>query len=112
MSDIGLVESVDYSISYDQYLNGSVFKQNGDTYKQYIEDLQRTYQFLTVSDGGVIQILPIDGYDGGLFLTDDDLGAREYGDSLPDLYTEIRSEENELPTSVIFDYANKERENV
>ena len=104
--DAGLQETVDYELFYDKFINGSVFKQNGDTYKQYLEDLQRTYNFLAVSDGGKISYIPQDGYDAPTDLLAEDYGAHEYGDSLPDLYIETRSEENELPTSIIFDYKN------
>ncbi len=104
--DVGMVENTDYEIFYDLFANGANFKQNGDTYKQFLEDLQRTYNFLAVSEGGKINFIPQDGYGTPLALVADDLGSREAGDSLPDKYIERRTEETELPTSILFDYKN------
>jgi hypothetical protein len=104
--DVNLVEGTDFAIEYDLYANGSSFKQNGDTYKSYLEDLQRTYNFLAISEGGLIRFIPQDGYDTPLVLAAADLGSREDGDSLPDKFKETRTEESELPTSITFDYKN------
>lgn len=109
-NDAGLVEGTDYDIFFDQYIIGTQFAQSGNTYKSFIEDLQRTYFFLTVTENGKILFLPQDGYSPALPILDEDLAAHEDSEQVPEKYVEKRAQTTDLPTAVIVDYKNANKD--
>lgn len=106
MNSMSLVEADDYELLLDLTMNGAVFAQNGESTHNFIEDLQRTFNFISANQNGIIRFIRPDQFDVPLVLSSADLGSREDGDSYPDKYVEKRTEETELPTAITYDYKN------
>lgn len=87
-------------------IKGCSFKQDGSSAKPLIEDLQRIGMFLVRERQGTLEF--VTGHRPSLSATIDisDMGTKNQGDSVKDLFEETRVDELELPSEVQIEYRN------
>ncbi|MGL5077523.1 MAG: phage tail protein, partial [Waterburya sp.] len=87
-------------------LPGVILKQDGQSCREFLEDLQRLYQFTYVKNNGQLVFVPLPSETSNVFdIPNKDIGTRDNKGQIRQ-YSVSRIQENELPTSVRIDFAN------
>ncbi|MGK7894044.1 MAG: phage tail protein [Xenococcus sp. (in: cyanobacteria)] len=89
-------------------IDGVILPQDGSSVRDFIEDLQQIYHFITKEVAGKLIFQRLDQELTPIDIETKDLGVREYGDSLPSLYIESRIQDLDLPSEISIDYNNSE----
>lgn len=89
---------------------GAILPQDGSSIRDFIEDLQQVYHFITVETNGIIKFVPLNEVLTPIDIPEEELGVREYGNEFPSLYKETRVQDLELPSEVQIEYNNIEND--
>ena len=99
-------DEVDVSSLVGIEVNGTRLKKDGQSIREFIEDLQRIYQLTVSEDRGKLVFLPLVRPLENYAIPSEDLGSREIDDDLPDLFNETKTSNLSLPNKVTIEYPN------
>ena len=87
-------------------LIGFQIKQNGETYKSVLEDLQKTFFLIYSSSNGKINILKQERPDSPSIINTEDMGVGSTESDPKDLFIEKRLRQTDLATYIQINYKN------
>ncbi|MGL6339821.1 MAG: phage tail protein [Waterburya sp.] len=84
---------------------GAIYDRDNQSPRDFIESLQKAYQFLVRDIGNKLEFIPIEqtSYIG---IPSTDLSTHAYDSDLPDAYNEIREQTLDLPSVLQIEYPN------
>ncbi|MGV2830574.1 phage tail protein [Myxosarcina sp. GI1(2024)] len=88
-------------------VTGAILKQDGQSVREFIEELQRCYHFISKEVAGVVKFEPIE-QQTAIDIPATALGTKEDTEEEGDLYTETREQLIDLPSQVQLEYLNGE----
>jgi hypothetical protein len=103
----GIPESYIDVSELSERITGLVIENNGNTYRDILEQLAKVYFFYATEDrNGQIKFRKVKRPSTGVDIPLGEMGIREYGNARINNYTKTRLQTSELPTSLTINFRN------